>query len=204
MYKVFSGEKCILIKQTEKGGNEKDKRVISFSTAEVLHREYKQFMHNSKPNDLVITGDEKIVWRVFRSLFLYIESAGGAVKNEKGELLMIYRNKHWDLPKGKIEKNESPEEASVREVEEECGLKKLKIEKHLANSYHIFFQDQKQQLKCTYWFEMTCNDLTIPTPQKEEGIEQVKWMSKDEVRKVQNKIFPSLQQIITVSSFLSL
>ena len=37
-------------------------------------------------------------------------------------LLLHYLGGHWDLPKGKIEANESPEDAAIREVREETGL----------------------------------------------------------------------------------
>ena len=36
--------------------------------------------------------------------------------------LFILRNVVWDIPKGKLEKGETPELAAVREIEEECGL----------------------------------------------------------------------------------
>ncbi|MBN2267271.1 MAG: NUDIX domain-containing protein [Candidatus Babeliaceae bacterium] len=38
-------------------------------------------------------------------------------------LLLHYLGGHWDLPKGKVEGNESLEEAAVREVWEETGLR---------------------------------------------------------------------------------
>ena len=56
-----------------------------------------------------------------------IEAAGGLVKNENGDYLFIYRNDKWDLPKGKIEKDEKTKVAAVREVEEECGIAVSKL-----------------------------------------------------------------------------
>ena len=35
--------------------------------------------------------------------FKCIQAAGGLVKNDKGEYLLIFRNNQWDLPKGKRE-----------------------------------------------------------------------------------------------------
>ncbi len=43
-----------------------------------------------------------------------VEAAGGLVLNEKGEVLMIFRRGSWDLPKGKIDPNESVETAAIR------------------------------------------------------------------------------------------
>ena len=45
--------------------------------------------------------------------------------NFKNEILLIYRNGVWDLPKGKIEFGESYEDAALREVAEETGVKNL-------------------------------------------------------------------------------
>ena len=44
------------------------------------------------------------------------------MKHANGSYLFIYRNDKWDLPKGKIEKNEVVIEAAVREVMEETGV----------------------------------------------------------------------------------
>ncbi len=129
-----------------------------------------------------------------------MESSGGAVKNEKGCLLMIYRNHHWDLPKGKMEKGESPGMAAIREVEEECGVKNLKIVKQLCSTHHIFFL-KNECIKRTYWYEMICMDSTKPKPQADEGITEAKWMSRKDVKKIENKIYPSLCEILTAVSF---
>ena len=55
-------------------------------------------------------------------------SAGGVVyKKDEGKIkiALIHRRDRnvWCLPKGKLEKGETPEEAAIREVEEETGLK---------------------------------------------------------------------------------
>ncbi|MBI3502813.1 MAG: NUDIX domain-containing protein [Bacteroidetes bacterium] len=202
MYKIFSGEKCIIISSAEAKNSEKNAKTISFLSAEALHRELKLFS-KSKLKKLFITGDEERIWKVFRSLFVYIESSGGVVKNEKGNLLMIYRNRHWDLPKGKLEKGESPGMAAIREVEEECGVKHLRIVKQFPSSHHIFYVNKVQHLKRTYWYEMLCRDSAKPKPQAEEGIKIAKWMRKEEVKKVSNKIYSSLREILIAASFLS-
>jgi len=196
MYKIFSGEKSIVISEKELKVDDKDEKRIYYSSSEELHKEYKQFAHSSKLKNLVIVGEEEVVWKVFRSLFSYIKAAGGLVKNDKDELLMIYRNKHWDLPKGKMEKGETPDETAIREVEEECGVKKLKITKSLTSSYHIFFKANKECMKRSYWFDMTCHDSGKPVPQAEEGIKEAKWMSRDEVKKIVNKVYPSLLEVL--------
>ena len=199
MYKIFSGEKCIVISTREIKRDPKTSKVIAFSSAEVLHGEYRQFMKSSKLKMLNIIGDEEKAWRVFRSLFSFIEAAGGIVVNPKGELLMIYRNRHWDLPKGKMEAGESPAQTAVREVEEECGVKNLKIVRPLISTYHIFYLNKNDCMKRTYWFEMTSKDTAKPVAQKEEGILEAKWMRKDEVKKAIGKVYLSLREVLTTT-----
>jgi ADP-ribose pyrophosphatase YjhB (NUDIX family) len=200
MYKVFSGEKCIIVSAKEVKSDLRTTKVIPFSSAEALHSEYKAFERSSKLKTLIVIGDEEHTWRVFRSLFSYIEAAGGLVINTRGELLMIYRNKHWDMPKGKMEEGESPDQTALREVEEECGVKKLKIIRPLPSTYHIFFQNKNNCIKRTYWFEMECKDTAKPTAQKEEGITEAEWMSKSEVKKITSKVYLSLREVL--ESFL--
>lgn len=199
MIKVFHGKKEIII--SARGLNLSKAKKIMFQSAGELHREYRTFL-KSKHRVLSVIGDEERVWKVFRSLFTYIEASGGAVKNKEGKLLMIYRNRHWDLPKGKMEKGESPALAAIREVEEECGVKNLRIVKQLPATQHIFFLEH-ECLKRTYWYEMLCLENVKPKPQAEEGIKEAKWLSKSEVKKAAEKIYPSLREILTAVSFLS-
>lgn len=116
--------------------------------------------------------------------FKRIDAAGGIVKNDKGEILVIHRLGKWDLPKGKIEKNEDIKTAALREVEEECGVKAA-ISSKLINSWHTYVDRQgRDVLKCTYWFEMSMIDDRDLKPQQEEDITDVKWMDLKEVDKV--------------------
>ncbi len=116
---------------------------------------------------------------------------------------MIYRNRHWDLPKGKMEKDETPSETALREVEEECGVKQLKIERKLIMTHHVFFLDKVACIKRTYWYQMSTRDTAQPRPQAEEGILKAEWLSREEVKKVRNKIYFSLQDVLIASAFLS-
>ena len=59
--------------------------------------------------------------------FITIYAAGGIVYNNSQQILMIFRNNFWDLPKGKLELNEKIEDCAIREVEEETGVKELII-----------------------------------------------------------------------------
>ena len=117
-----------------------------------------------------------VLWNDFKSHFKIIEAAGGVVSNEKDEILWIYRNNRWDLPKGKIEKGESKEIAAVREVEEECGISNVVLRKYLKTTYHVYEYKKEQVLKITYWYEMLTQANQILIPQIEEGITKVNWL----------------------------
>jgi 8-oxo-dGTP pyrophosphatase MutT (NUDIX family) len=69
-------------------------------------------------------------------------------KNPEGkiEYLILKRKKHWkgwEFPKGKIEKNETKKDATIREVFEETGLKILKIKTFKEKGEYIY----KKKLK---------------------------------------------------------
>ena len=63
------------------------------------------FLNAAKPEEL---------WDLFKSQFKWIEAAGGVVLNDTNEILLIYRLDKWDLPKGKLEKGEEPNEAAIK------------------------------------------------------------------------------------------
>ncbi|MFK5878778.1 MAG: NUDIX domain-containing protein [Flavobacteriaceae bacterium] len=124
--------------------------------------------------------DLETLWKEFKWFFKIEKAAGGLVKNKKGEILFIYRFNTWDLPKGKIEKGEKKKEAAIREVEEECGISGLKIEKKLQKTYHIFQRNDNEVLKITYWYAMKTDFVGDLTPQLEEGITEVIFKNKQE------------------------
>lgn len=105
-------------------------------------------------------------------------AAGGVVFNSiAGTILLIKRNGVWDLPKGKLEAGETVPECAVREVEEETGLKGLTITSALCETYHEYYEGEKQIGKTTYWFLMNGDSLPMQklTPQGEEGITELEW-----------------------------
>ncbi len=105
-----------------------------------------------------------------------ISAAGGIVENESKEILFIFRRNKWDLPKGKIEPNESIEDAAIREVKEETGLQKLNIINPLPTTYHLYKERNQQWIiKQTHWFLMQSNSQQILTPQAEEDITKIEW-----------------------------
>lgn len=116
------------------------------------------------------------------------EAAGGLVKTldpalGEPEYLYIYRHAMWDLPKGKKEEGESTEENALREVQEETGLRDLKILRFLENTYHfVDLARGNTVVKQTSWFEMRTDRRQTPVPQTEEGIKEARWLTRAQVR----------------------
>lgn len=120
-----------------------------------------------------------VVWEALCGRSLYIEAAGGLVfLNQR--MLWIQRHGRWDLPKGKAEPGERPEETALRECAEECGLQGLSLlnADKCYKTYHWYEYKGYPALKCTYWYEMMASpqsghDLS---PQLEEGITSLEWI----------------------------
>lgn len=110
----------------------------------------------------------------FKSKFKIVKAAGGVVE-KKDKILMIYRLKKWDLPKGKLDKGEKSTEAAIREVEEECNIK-VELGEKICNSWHTYSLNEKNILKKTSWYIMRSVDHSKMKPQKDEDIEEVKWL----------------------------
>ncbi|MDX1439271.1 MAG: NUDIX hydrolase [Rubricoccaceae bacterium] len=121
---------------------------------------------------------------------LAIEAAGGYVvrRTKKGNLkvLVIFRHGVWDLPKGKLDPGESPEQGAIREVSEEVGIKKkhLTLLQPLGVSIHGYVLPRKRRyaVKTTHWYAMETHKRDF-TPQKKEKIEAVAWMSWKKAKK---------------------
>ena len=122
-------------------------------------------------------------------------AAGGVVTNKEGQVLFIYRNDKWDLPKGKLDKGETIEECAVREVEEETGVKGLKIENFLSTTYHIFKRNGKYRLKEVHWYAMKTSYNGKLKGQKSEGIEKVKWKGPEKIKKALENSYTNIKTL---------
>ncbi len=130
-------------------------------------------------------------------MFYRIEAAGGIVRNREGDYLFIKRLGVWDLPKGKLDNNESARKGALREVTEETGLNDLRISKQLFSTYHIYTDREGTEiLKETYWFEMMNNTPQPLVPQLDEDITEVRWFRKDELEIPLKNTYASLQNLL--------
>ncbi len=136
------------------------------------------------------------VYKQLKKHFKLIKAAGGIVFNHAGELLLIKRLGLWDLPKGKIEPGEDQRLAAMREVHEECGLDFLGILNKIAYTYHAYFLKGRWILKRTTWYKMAAMGDTNVTPQLEENITEVKWVTKAFIRQPDFETYDSLKALI--------
>lgn len=137
-----------------------------------------------------------LVFTALRSFCKYIESAGGFIE-KKGLWLCIHRLNKWDLPKGKLNKGESPEQAAIRECEEECGISELTVKRPLQSTWHIYPFKNGFALKQTFWFEMNSSYEGELIPQVEEDIFEAKWFTRDEIKaNVLPNTYFTIQQVI--------
>lgn len=198
MVKVFSLNKTIcLTSNLMDYQQKKDTVLVRIHSLDELQMMYDELVNKNHFIEVFYYHEnEKLLLANFSMAFKVIEAAGGLVINKKGEYLFIFRNGKWDLPKGKIEKGEGIKSAAIREVEEECGISKLKIIKELNSTYHTYFIEKKAVLKRTYWFEMLCEDESKLVPQKEEGITEVKWLSTNDLQQVFDNTYDSIKEVL--------
>ena len=114
-----------------------------------------------------------------KNKFKVVKAAGGLVR-KKDRVLMIYRMKKWDLPKGKRESGERSSATAVREVEEECNVE-VKIGKKICTTWHTYTMNKNNMIKKTRWYFMDLIDDSRSRPSIEEDIEELRWMTQKEV-----------------------
>lgn len=133
--------------------------------------------------------------RLLKKQFKIIDAAGGVVNNDKNEVLLIYRLKKWDLPKGKLDKGESFKETAVREVEEETRVK-VELGRKVTTTWHTYAIKNRPILKRTRWYTMRSLDDSLMKPQKSEFIEKIGWANEEEVNTKLRKSYRSIRFVI--------
>ncbi len=206
MYKVFfNGSTILFDSEMKKSLNNNILKNLDLNNYSVVDEMINNVELSKLPLDYFIpNGENDQVWNRFRKRFIEIPAAGGLVQNSEGKLLFIRRFGVWDLPKGKIEKLETPEQAAIREVEEECGLSELHLILQLDSTYHIYRSPyhtfpENLVLKETKWFLMNYSGNEIPVPEVEEDIEAVRWFSLDELDEVYAETYSSLADFLKKS-----
>ena len=193
MYYIFVGDKPIILTTTTIN----DKHVESFKLKNVDIKDVFKALNRKKIKEVrLIHKNEKRLLKRFLKLLPNVVAGGGKVYNNEGKVLFIYRNDKWDLPKGKAEKKETIEETAIREVEEETGVKGLKIVKPLPTTYHIFKRNNIYRIKITYWFKMETDYDGALFAQEDEGITKVKWLNEKKIKKALENSYANIKLLV--------
>jgi 8-oxo-dGTP diphosphatase len=100
-----------------------------------------------------------------------IEAAGGVVVADDGQVLLVHRPRYddWTLPKGKLDRGETFEEAALREVREETGLR-CTLGREVARTEYRDSKDRPKVVR--YWLmEVEGGDFRA-----NDEVDEVRWL----------------------------
>jgi 8-oxo-dGTP diphosphatase len=112
-----------------------------------------------------------VIWRKVRA-------AGGVVTRD-GRVALVHRPKYddWTFPKGKLDPHEDFEQAALREVEEETGLR-CRLGSELPTTSYI---DPKGRRKVVRYWQMEPLEGEF-SPNRE--VDELRWAEPDEAREL--------------------
>ena len=203
MYEVFFNDRKIIIAAKGEITLNKSIKTIDYL---LIQKDVKKWFLQFVEDDIQViillnSNPEDFFINIFQSAFKLLPAAGGVVAREN-KLLFIFRNNRWDLPKGKIDAGETPIQAAIREVAEECGITGYKIVRQLPSSFHIYKSTYKKPagewiFKETFWFEMDYSGKGNGTPQTEENIAELKWFAPNELKTPLTNTYANLKPLIS-------
>jgi 8-oxo-dGTP pyrophosphatase MutT (NUDIX family) len=205
MYKIFLKDRVVLLTDSINSD-----LIAGFNGIHKLGSdgELKKFLSDFENNEdrkqaVIYHHNQYELFQRFRSCYKNLLAAGGLVWNpEKTHFLAMCRLGRPDLPKGKVEKEETFEMAAIREVEEECGISNPEITSKIGSSFHIYHLNNRAILKETRWFEMIYYGNATPVPQQEEKISDISWIDIKEVTKFAKETYPSIKEILKKAGLL--
>ena len=111
-----------------------------------------------------------------------IRAAGGIVHRQNGdatEVLVVHRPKYqdWSLPKGKLDPGETPEQAALREVEEETGWR-CRLGAHVGKNE---YRDRHGRSKRVDWWLM---DPIEGDFEPNDEVDEIRWVPVDDAHKL--------------------
>jgi 8-oxo-dGTP pyrophosphatase MutT (NUDIX family) len=192
MYKVFIENKPVIF--TSEVINE---NFYTLNTGS--HEEIKQALNtiHSIPNEginILTETPDSMFQHVFETHKKVLAAGGVVFKNRS--VLLIKRLGYWDLPKGKLEKDENSEIGALREVEEECGIKGHVLNQFLSTTYHTYEMKGVDYLKATDWYLMDYKGDELLIPQTDEGITEALWLEISDLSSYHNKMYLSLLDVL--------
>jgi 8-oxo-dGTP diphosphatase len=103
-----------------------------------------------------------------------IRAAGGVVVHD-GRIAVVHRPKYddWSLPKGKLEDGESFQDAALREVKEETGIR-VTLEHELASTHYTV----GERPKTVRWWRMSV--LHDGGREPDHEVDELRWVTPEE------------------------
>lgn len=190
MYKVFIKDTPIILSTVKNIGKQ-------YTAIPIKDIEFKKLIKDIKKGKLKYVNlyhpDKAMLDSILLEKLPVVVAAGGMVFNSKQQILFIKRNNRWDLPKGRVEKKESLEDAAIREVEEETGIKDVELGDFIMKTYHVFKRNKKWKLKVTYWYKMHSDYQGKLKPQKAEGIKKAKWKNFEQSQRALKNTYENVK-----------
>lgn len=199
MYRLFCNDRVLISKNfSVETFEDKGENVNSSLYVDNVIVRIKQWLNDDSILTLDLGDlDGNVVASAVKSVFRQAPAAGGVVMIEN-QFVAIERNGIPDLPKGHVEKGETPEMAALREVEEETGITDLKITGELPDTWHCYLLNGNWTIKKTSWYVMTTSSGMKNIPQIEEGISKVYLINinGDKFDEFLENTFPSLRDVV--------
>lgn len=198
-YKVFIKDKLLVFTENMNiPRKEKSAVFCHYQGMKQLLAEFEHFITSKKAKVLYVYRKKNVdkLFKAFILRFKLTKAAGGVVFNKKSDILMIYRHGRWDLPKGKKNSLEKNRDTASREVMEETGIRKLKINKKLQVTYHFYRRNRKLIIKKTHWYLMQAKRAQEFVPAESEGISKVKWIPLENIKKKKKNTFRSVMEVL--------
>lgn len=198
MYKIFQDNKALIFPKIN-GDSLKFDATLPESDryeADIIFDFLQEWLADTDQTDTFVHEvGENSVATALKETFRMAPAAGGVVVKD-GKIVTITRNGIPDLPKGHIEQGENPEQAALREVEEETGIGKLRIVKALPSTWHCYQLGEEWRLKRTWWYLMESEAPIQPKPQTEEGISEIKLIGNEAIEDFLKSTFHSISEIL--------
>jgi 8-oxo-dGTP pyrophosphatase MutT (NUDIX family) len=199
MYKVFIDNSVIDFLDSEQKVPSKGYDLVFNSLENDLSTLLDQFDFSiSNVCLLVIYEDFELAFNQVFHAYEFMDAAGGIVKCDR-RYLFIERHGMWDIPKGKLDSNEQPWEAAVREIEEECGIKGPVIDHLLGVTFHTYSYMGRLTIKKNWWYALNYTGSMEVQPQEEESITQAIWIEKDEWELIRSNTYDSILEVLRLA-----